>query len=1134
MNSSQLGIVLRRLEGITLTTAPTDAELLARYQRGEQAAFAELVARYSGLVWSVGRRTLCRQQDGEDVFQATFLALSRQSHSLKGEHSLAPWLYKVAARLALKIKRRQRHERRLMTAPEPATLTDPSAEVSGRELTQAFDEEVARLPAKYREAVVLCCLEGLSRDEAAGAARCTLGAMKNRLERGRKLLRKRLERRGVAVPATLLLVGLSKRGAPAAVCAAACRIDETASPGVAALAREAMGGSMMLKAIALTVALGLATIGIGIGESLFADQEPEPKTPPAAQAQQPDKETKPPKDEGAKETKSRLDRFGDPLPEEALARFGTVRLRVGHISKSLFSPDGKTMAIAGAHQNTGTLGIWDIASGKELFRFVNGGGDRVKTFDFSPDGKMLAVSCNRGKNNSTELWDAQSGKLIRDLQGNVESNSAMVFAPDGKTLITGAGKGTIRFWDVASGEETAKIEKHRYAVWALAVSKDGKQLASSDSGVVRVWDVKSRELLKELKGDHDQIRYLSFSPNGKNLASTTFWGPSVLWDVTKGEPVCTWDVVEKKEADELEKAMARLGEGVDRIGNIAFSPDGKWLVAGWTDGTIRFCNPETGKEVRRWKSDFNPYQGFIFSNDSKVIVTTAYSDSTVRFWDVETGKEINPSDVHRGRISELTLSPDGKLLWSLSADRHVIRWNTASAQLDERIAFPSEEQESYWMSTLSSGGNFLAWCSDSEKTIHIVDLKTRKEASTPLKIEADPGFTRFCYLRFSPDGKILAAGSSSSEKIVRDGKVIGYGPRKELIHLWKWQTDRNVKSLRTANYDRNLPVFTPDSKQLVILSHQDRRLDWWDVITGQKARSFPNLENPSGFRAVSPDGRWIISRDDRQHIRVIDVEKRKMARNIRVAPQGPGWPPGEAGAWTVVFSPDGRLLALAEDNSLNSNVQLIEFASGETVTTFKGHHSGVHALQFTPDDRMLYSGGGDSTILKWDATGRHGKGASSPSSEAAWAALAKDANKAYPAVWDLVDAPTEAVSLLRKRVTPEKVDAKEYQRLVDDLNAEEFAKREKASGALKSLAYSAESLLRRSLETEKRPEVKERLQKLIDELEGPSFLRIQRALQVLETIGNADARRLLQELADGVPESMLTKEAVMVLKRMAK
>ncbi len=279
MKSGQLGLIFQRLGEGGPAAAETDAQLLARYARGEHTAFAGLVKRHSGLVWGVARRILHRHQDAEDVLQASFLALARNCKSLKVECSLAPWLYTVAARVALQIKRRRRQEESLVETTEPSLgdLADPCMEAAGRELARAFDEEMQRLPQKFREALVLCCLEGWARDEAAAATGCTPAVMKKRLERGRKLLRNRLERRGIAVPATLLLVGLANRAAPAAVCAAACQEFETASPNIVALAAGAVGGSVVMKTIVLTSLFGLAAAGISIGGNLIRTDSAVPK-----------------------------------------------------------------------------------------------------------------------------------------------------------------------------------------------------------------------------------------------------------------------------------------------------------------------------------------------------------------------------------------------------------------------------------------------------------------------------------------------------------------------------------------------------------------------------------------------------------------------------------------------------------------------------------------------------------------------------------------------------------------------------------------------------------------------------------------------------------------------------------------
>jgi sulfatase modifying factor 1 len=196
-----------------------DAELLDRYARGhDQAAFATLVERYGCLVLGVARRYLADRQQSEDVFQATFLALARAASHLGPRAILANWLYTVALRQARKTRGREQRqgslERTIVRRSD--TSPDPLDEITGRELLQMIDEEIALLPDRFRLPVLLCCVQGLSREEAARRLGWSVGTVKGRLERGRGRLAARLMARGlspsiliapfasIAIPAELL------------------------------------------------------------------------------------------------------------------------------------------------------------------------------------------------------------------------------------------------------------------------------------------------------------------------------------------------------------------------------------------------------------------------------------------------------------------------------------------------------------------------------------------------------------------------------------------------------------------------------------------------------------------------------------------------------------------------------------------------------------------------------------------------------------------------------------------------------------------------------------------------------------------------------------------------------------------
>jgi RNA polymerase sigma factor (sigma-70 family) len=197
---------------------PTDRQLLNRFraQRDEEA-FAELVRRHGPMVLGVCRRVLGDGHAAEDAFQATFLLLVRKSKSLRDPELLANWLYGVAYRTALKTRSRASRQRTIEQRAVEMTVSDPSLDVTMRELQSVLDEELDSLPEKYRAPLVLCYLEGKTNIQAARALGWPEGSISRRLARGLELLRARLTRRGLTLSALLLALLLSQESAGAAL-----------------------------------------------------------------------------------------------------------------------------------------------------------------------------------------------------------------------------------------------------------------------------------------------------------------------------------------------------------------------------------------------------------------------------------------------------------------------------------------------------------------------------------------------------------------------------------------------------------------------------------------------------------------------------------------------------------------------------------------------------------------------------------------------------------------------------------------------------------------------------------------------------------------------------------------------------
>jgi RNA polymerase sigma factor (sigma-70 family) len=256
MSARPLSGILRYLRRVAADEASVpDALLLERFAAtGDAAAFELLVWRHGPMVLGVCRRLLRQEQDAEDAFQAAFLALARRAGAVGRLGSVGGWLYRVAYRIALDARTRTaRRTARERTADLAgvAGRSEPCAEAAARELGRALDDELGRLPERYRVAFVLCCLQGRSNAEAARELGCCVKTVESRLARARGRLRTRLSRRGFGVPAGLtaaLLAGPEAgAGVSAALVAATLRAATVTGRGAAAA-----GGVVSANVLALT------------------------------------------------------------------------------------------------------------------------------------------------------------------------------------------------------------------------------------------------------------------------------------------------------------------------------------------------------------------------------------------------------------------------------------------------------------------------------------------------------------------------------------------------------------------------------------------------------------------------------------------------------------------------------------------------------------------------------------------------------------------------------------------------------------------------------------------------------------------------------------------------------------------
>jgi hypothetical protein len=457
------------------------------------------------------------------------------------------------------------------------------------------------------------------------------------------------------------------------------------------------------------------------------------------------------------------------------------------------------------------------------------------------------------------------------------------------------------------------------------------------------------------------------------------------------------------------------------------------------------------------------------------------SERTVYAHDAATGKELWRGVEHTDSAVQAVVTSDGKTAISSGHDGLVVFWDVDTGKAVRRVENPRHSVDHLTLSPDGSTLTALGGQAPHDGVIRQWDVRSGR-AFPPAELPAKDARYAAYAIRHSPDGSGIAVASGT------ELGVPVFDPVRKQVRQTFGKTDGGVSWADYTGDGRTLAAATLGGS-----------LYLWETATGQERLVLKNVGYATCL-AFSTDGRLLAVANNGSHRRV-------------------------TGDKTVEQSHDRTV------------VRVLDAFTGKEVHRFAGHTGSVYRLAWA-DGRRLMSASYDATCLVWDASIARAKLATAdlPADEATRAVRSlSDAPsaEAYAAMARLAASPAEAVPALRTVLRPIPApDADRVARLIDDLDHPHFAARDGAAAELRKLGEGVEGLLRKALAGSLSAEARDRIEKVLGGLKPPADrLRQGRALEVLERVGDADARRFLAELAAGADGAWLTREARAALAR---
>lgn len=518
-----------------------------------------------------------------------------------------------------------------------------------------------------------------------------------------------------------------------------------------------------------------------------------------------------------------------------------------------------------------------------------------------------------GSHNTVIIWEVSTGRELRALQGHIGAVRALAVSRDGRFLASGGNDKTVKLWDIQTGKELLNLTAHNGMVESLSFSADGRFLASGgvDNSLI-IWDVASGKPQFKLSEHLGSIKSLAFSPNGLFLAS----GGS-------DQVIKIWDLVKWRSVKTLKNA------GV--VTALQYSFDGEQLASGNTDSIVKIWKTSNGREITALPGHKGKILALLFLNNEQLI--SGSEDRTVKVWDIPKRLEIKSVTGLTGSsdpIVSAAISKDGRLLAVGNGDRTAAIFDTASG---EKLKTFENRTFGYYCVSFSSDERWFA-AGNLDNTIKLWDLETGQGLPPLAGHESD-----ITAIVFHPDKRRLISSGL-------DGT----------IRIWNLVTGEPPQILKGDNEDRIRTIAISKNGRFILSGNLDRTIKLWDLET--KSEIYSNSDHLGEVTSVafSPDDSVFASAGADKTIRLWDIKTKRLLNTLTE----------HTGIIeSIAFSPNGKLIA---SGSADKTVKVWDAATGHPVHTFSEHSRKVNSVTFSPDGIHIASGSEDKTLRIWNVS----------------------------------------------------------------------------------------------------------------------------------------------------------------------